>query len=92
MEIEKTTPAVSETTGDLIRAAARFADAAAVQFAGLKPEDYALLCGAFGKGLAEMVVVVALSPGAHAVQLCADVGATRQVLLTVPARDLHAAH
>ena len=91
-EMTKPTPEVSEATEALIRAAAKFAGAAAGQFSKAKPDDYAQLCKAFESGLAEMVVVVALNPGNHAVQLCADIGAKRQVMLTVPASDHGAKH
>lgn len=88
-DIPQTTPEVSATTGDLIRAAATFADAALLQFAALKPDDCRELTDAFGKGLAEMVVVVVgLNPGGRAAQLCADVGSKRHVLCTVSAEEI----
>lgn len=86
LKIYEPTPEVNDALGELIRAAGKFALAAAMQYKANRPEDYAGMRDAFNKGLAETVIVVALSPDKCA-QLCMDVGTERRVIVTVPARD-----
>lgn len=87
MKIYEPSPEVNATLVDLIRAAGKFAFAASMQYKETRPKDYAGMKAAFDQGLAEAVVVVALSPD-KAAQLCMDVGTERRVVVTVPARDI----
>lgn len=89
LKIYEPTPEVNAALGDLIRAAGKFALAASMQYKATRPADYEGMRDAFNKGLAETVVVVALSPD-KAAQLCMDVGTERRVIVTVPARDVTA--
>lgn len=87
LKIYEPTPEVNEALGDLVRAAGKFALAASMQYKATRPDDYAGMADAFNKGLAETVIVVALSPDKCA-QLCMDIGTERRIIVSVPARDI----
>ena len=83
MKVLDPNPEVNAAVSDLFRAAGHFAFVTSMQYKTTRQKDYERVVDAFNKGLAEAVVVVALSPTKCA-QLCMDVGSQRNVVISVP--------